>query len=68
MDPKSPYYNPPGTKGPASPDEAPTRQVVDVDVCAEAREAGRRFFRDEGFDVRGMLEWPVAWGDCDMFQ
>ena len=25
-------------------------------------------FRAEGFDVEGTLEWPVAWGDCDMFQ
>jgi len=25
-------------------------------------------FRAEGYDVEGTLEWPVAWGDCDMFQ
>jgi hypothetical protein len=25
-------------------------------------------FRADGYDVEGTLEWPVAWGDCDMFQ
>lgn len=25
------------------------------------------YFREEGYDIRGVLQWPVAWGDCDMF-
>jgi len=25
-------------------------------------------FKADGYDVQGTLEWPVAWGDCDMFQ
>jgi hypothetical protein len=35
---------------------------------AEARIEGRRWFKERGFDEKGRLEWPVAWGDCDMFQ
>ena len=34
----------------------------------QAREAGMKYFRENGFDSVGILEWPVAWGDCDMFQ
>jgi hypothetical protein len=31
---------------------------------------GIEFFKSEGYDsdLGGILEWPVAWGDCDMFQ
>jgi hypothetical protein len=31
---------------------------------------GYKTFQEEGYDTdpRGILEWPVAWGDCDMFQ
>ncbi|WVQ94184.1 hypothetical protein IAU59_001262 [Kwoniella sp. CBS 9459] len=25
-------------------------------------------FRENGYDTAGVLTWPVAWGDCDMFQ
>jgi hypothetical protein len=35
---------------------------------SEARTEGRRWFMERGFDEKGRLEWPVAWGDCDMFQ
>ena len=34
----------------------------------QAREAGMKYFRENGYDSIGILEWPVAWGDCDMFQ
>jgi len=39
--------------------------VVDLDV---ARKSAMEWFEKEGYDLKGMLEWPVAWGDCDMFQ
>jgi hypothetical protein len=32
------------------------------------REGAEAYFREKGFDNKGMLEWSVAWGDCDMFQ
>lgn len=35
---------------------------------SSARDDGRTYFKQEGYDLRGILEWPVAWGDCDMFQ
>ena len=35
-----------------------------------AASKGRAFehFESAGYDTKGTLEWPVAWGDCDMFQ
>ncbi|KAK8844738.1 hypothetical protein IAR55_006588 [Kwoniella newhampshirensis] len=27
-----------------------------------------RYFTEKGYDTAGVLTWPVAWGDCDMFQ
>jgi len=38
------------------------------DEYQQSRLAAMEMFRAEGFDVEGTLEWPVAWGDCDMFQ
>ncbi|ORY27339.1 HotDog domain-containing protein [Naematelia encephala] len=35
---------------------------------SESRDLAYTYFREEGFDLRGVLEWPVAWGDCDMFR
>ena len=34
----------------------------------ESRLVAMEMFKAEGYDVEGTLEWPVAWGDCDMFQ
>jgi len=38
------------------------------DEYQQSRLAAMEMFRAEGYDVEGTLEWPVAWGDCDMFQ
>ncbi|OCF34864.1 hypothetical protein I317_07296 [Kwoniella heveanensis CBS 569] len=27
-----------------------------------------QYFKENGYDTAGVLTWPVAWGDCDMFQ
>ncbi|ORX35066.1 hypothetical protein BD324DRAFT_116254 [Kockovaella imperatae] len=35
---------------------------------AKSREAAFTYFKENGYDDIGVLEWPVAWGDCDMFQ
>lgn len=32
------------------------------------REGAHRYFEENGYDSDGILEWNVAWGDCDMFQ
>jgi anti-sigma28 factor (negative regulator of flagellin synthesis) len=34
----------------------------------QSRVEALKMFRADGYDVEGTLEWPVAWGDCDMFQ
>jgi hypothetical protein len=38
------------------------------DGFAQSRVEAMKMFRADGYDVEGTLEWPVAWGDCDMFQ
>ena len=38
------------------------------DGFAQSRVEAMEMFRADGYDVQGTLEWPVAWGDCDMFQ
>jgi hypothetical protein len=32
------------------------------------RQGARQYFEENGYDAKGILEWGVAWGDCDMFQ
>lgn len=38
------------------------------DGYEESRLEAMKMFKAEGYDTEGILEWPVAWGDCDMFQ
>ena len=38
------------------------------DGFAQSRLEAMDMFRADGYDVQGTLGWPVAWGDCDMFQ
>lgn len=38
------------------------------DGFAQSRMAALEMFTADGYDTQGTLEWPVAWGDCDMFQ
>jgi hypothetical protein len=42
--------------------------IEEDDGFAQSRLEALEMFRADGYDVRGTLEWPVAWGDCDMFQ
>ena len=41
---------------------------VKDDGFEQSRVEALEIFRADGYDVEGTLEWPVAWGDCDMFQ
>jgi len=38
------------------------------DGFGQSRVEALEMIRADGYDVEGTLEWPVAWGDCDMFQ
>lgn len=77
-DPQSPYYIPPGSKGPIDEnDHSTSKPPMDPKEVAtygsgkqydQSRADARKWFSSQGFDPRGTLEWPVAWGDCDMFQ
>lgn len=58
---------PPGGAGQTS-SLPPSIPSVSEDKFATAREEGKAYFEQEGYDDKGILEWPVAWGDCDMFQ
>ncbi|WVR03059.1 hypothetical protein IAU60_000048 [Kwoniella sp. DSM 27419] len=35
---------------------------------AGRKEKAVEYFREQGYDTAGVLTWPVAWGDCDMFR
>ncbi|KAK1921387.1 HotDog domain-containing protein [Papiliotrema laurentii] len=78
-DPQSPYYIPPGTKGPVDEHDhsgsrapGPAERAVErygiSDDYERSRREASKWFAENGYDARGQLEWPVAWGDCDMFQ
>jgi hypothetical protein len=57
-DPASPFFLPPGTAGPASPDDPPPSLAEH----ARARLAGM------GYEAASLWEQPIAWGDHDAFQ
>jgi len=78
-DPQSPYYIPPGARGPEHENDHSTsrsppakerfvEKFGNVEAYERARIAASVEFAELGLDERGRLEWPVAWGDCDMFQ
>lgn len=81
-DPASPYYIPPGTTGPVDENDHSSsrpprsRQHSNQSNSSgsgakyqKSRELGLEEFRKEGFATQPheVLEWPVAWGNCDMF-
>lgn len=39
-----------------------------TDEFTQSRIKAMEMFSNDRYDVNGTLEWPVAWGDCDMFQ
>ncbi|KAG5640806.1 hypothetical protein DXG03_006960 [Asterophora parasitica] len=57
-DPSSPFHIPPGTNGPASPDE----EVIDP------LEEAHRKLAEAGFDPASFWEQRIVWGDQDSFQ
>ncbi|KAF5379518.1 hypothetical protein D9615_006504 [Tricholomella constricta] len=57
-DPSSPFHIPPGTNGPASPDEGT------IDPLEEAQQK----LMDAGFDPASFWEQRIVWGDQDSFQ
>jgi hypothetical protein len=76
-DPSSHYHIPEGSKGPEheedhsssrEPTAGSTRETQDD--YESSRIEAMKMFENEGYDThpKGILEWPVAWGDCDMFQ
>ncbi|KAK2467338.1 hypothetical protein APHAL10511_000573 [Amanita phalloides] len=62
-DPNSPFYIPPGSTGPASPDDTIETNAQN----SESRKAHSMFLR-EGFDPHSFWEQKIAWGDQDSFQ
>ncbi|KAG6829726.1 hypothetical protein H0H92_003685 [Tricholoma furcatifolium] len=62
-DPSSPFYLPPGTQGPASPDP-PCEVEEPVDPLKEATQT----MIDAGFDPSSFWEQRIVWGDQDAFQ
>lgn len=61
-----------GPSGPSTPSAGATAgssvSGLDDATLERGREGAKAYFAQEGYDLRGSLEWPVAWGDCDMFQ
>ncbi|WVF66574.1 hypothetical protein IAT40_001314 [Kwoniella sp. CBS 6097] len=39
-----------------------------LEEASGRKEKALEYFRENGYDTAGVLTWPVAWGDCDMFQ
>lgn len=50
-------------EGLASAQFRPSKEQLDI-----GREGAKKYFMENGYDSNGLLEWGVAWGDCDMFQ
>jgi len=76
-DPSSHYHIPAGSKGPEHEEDHSTSRdpaSISTQESADEYELSRvealNMFENEGYDThpKGILEWPVAWGDCDMFQ
>ncbi|KAI0050981.1 hypothetical protein FA95DRAFT_1555024 [Auriscalpium vulgare] len=61
-DPTSPYHIPPGSQGPASPDDEP--EAVGPTVAEIAREK----LTEKGYDPTSFWEQHIVWGDHDAFQ
>ncbi|XP_006461693.1 hypothetical protein AGABI2DRAFT_222531 [Agaricus bisporus var. bisporus H97] len=69
-DPSSPYYIPPGTRGPEAPD-SPTHtygfdhaSISPLSPLAKAHE----HLMKQGFDPQSFWEQRIVWGDHDSFQ
>ncbi|KAI0058935.1 hypothetical protein BV25DRAFT_1908912 [Artomyces pyxidatus] len=61
--PSSPYHIPPGTQGPASPDEL--ESPPDPPSVADH---ARLKLAQKGYDPTSFWEQPIVWGDHDAFQ
>lgn len=68
-DPNSPFYIPPGTTGPASPDEIPEPSTLSTpnNASDELENAHHKLLKN-GFDPTSFWEQRIAWGDQDPFQ
>lgn len=70
-DPDSPFYIPPGGKGPASPDDAPEIQESSPTIAqpesVRSEDPYEVLLRD-GLDPLSFWEQKIAWGDQDSFQ
>ncbi|KAG5652809.1 hypothetical protein H0H81_003578 [Sphagnurus paluster] len=64
-DPSSPYYIPPGTTGPSSPDPEPVEAAAtELNPLEEAKQK----LTEAGFDPASFWEQRIVWGDQDPFQ
>ncbi|KAF8623151.1 hypothetical protein AX17_007540 [Amanita inopinata Kibby_2008] len=68
-DPSSPYHIPPGSTGPAAPDEIPHSplSVTHSNVPHGLEEAHQKLL-NEGLDPHSFWEQRIVWGDQDAFQ
>ncbi|KAJ7582271.1 Thioesterase/thiol ester dehydrase-isomerase [Mycena floridula] len=67
-DPDSPFHIPPGSVGPASPDEVPDFSVSPLPEPATSLEQARRRMIVAGFHPNSFHEQKIVWGDLDSFQ
>lgn len=68
-DPNSPFYIPPGTTGPASPDEIPgSSTLTTLNNASDKLENSYQKLLKNGFDPTSFWEQRIAWGDQDSFQ
>ena len=68
-DPNSPFYIPPGTTGPASPDEIPESSTLStLNSASDELENAYQKLLKNGFDPTSFWEQRIAWGDQDPFQ
>ncbi|KAF8634605.1 hypothetical protein AX15_000811 [Amanita polypyramis BW_CC] len=68
-DTNSPFHIPPGSRGPATPEEVPQNStLVDQHNQFEELRKAREVMLQKGFDPHSFWEQKVVWGDLDSFQ
>jgi hypothetical protein len=68
-DPTSPFYIPPGSQGPESPDDPVQLQTSSSELREDdALEQAREKLRVAGFDPKSFWEQHIVWGDHDAYQ
>ncbi|KAL0953892.1 hypothetical protein HGRIS_005063 [Hohenbuehelia grisea] len=69
-DPSSPFHIPPGTQGPASPDEPSSVENYSTAAThsASPQDEGRKLLTSLGYDPASFWEQTIVWGDHDSFQ